>query len=180
MYSSGSYILYRVCGVCRRFLRAGFRRAESAAGIKSDLAVEDSFNALGLVGIFMFLASFPICMLDTGFFGSLKAKTQVKAAQVKDKAGIVWFFGLLAVSMIFSAVCYVFIMRHLYSVTTSVFPQTGPLCIGVWSACCGAFTLILIILYQQLYGKNTMYHFGTLVLCFRSNRSGKRFCLQSS
>ena len=92
-------------------------------------------------------------MLDTGFFGSLKAKTQVKAAQVKDKAGIVWFFGLLAVSMIFSAVCYVFIMRHLYSVTTSVFPQTGPLCIGVWSACCGAFTLILIILYQQLYGK---------------------------
>ena len=111
------------------------------------------FNALGLVGIFMFLASFPICMLDTGFFGSLKAKTQVKAAQVKDKAGIVWFFGLLAVSMIFSAVCYVFIMRHLYSVTTSVFPQTGPLCIGVWSACCGAFTLILIILYQQLYGK---------------------------
>ncbi len=115
--------------------------------------VKTAFNAVGLVGIFMFLASFAVCMMGTGFFSSIRVKTEVKAAEIKDKTAVAWFFGLLVLSMLFSAVSYVYIMRNLYSTTTSVFPQTGPLCIGVWAASCGVFTLLLTVVYYQVYGK---------------------------
>ena len=35
------------------------------------------FNTLGLIGFFLFLACFPICLLDTGFFKKLRLKQKL-------------------------------------------------------------------------------------------------------
>lgn len=111
------------------------------------------FNALGLAGFFLFLGSFTLCMLDTPFFGSLRAKEKVKPVSVPDRAGIFWFFGLMIVSILFSGASYLYVMRHVYSKTTAFFPQTAPLSIGVWSAACGVFAIVLMTAYYFAYGK---------------------------
>lgn len=112
-----------------------------------------AFNAAGLVGFFVFLVSFPICLLRTSYFGTLKAKDRIEAAEVKGAAGKLWFFGMLILSVLFSGISYIYVMRHLYPTTTDIFPQTGPLCIGVWSASCGIFAIILMVIYYYGYGK---------------------------
>lgn len=111
------------------------------------------FNAIGLVGFFLFVASFPICLLNTNFFGTLKVKDKMEAPAIPDRTGKIWFFGLMLLSILFSGFSYIYVMRHVYSITTSAFPQTGPLSIGVWSAACGIFAILLMILYYQFYGK---------------------------
>ena len=52
---------------------------------------------------------------------------------MKDGAGTGWFFGTMAASLLFSSVSRVYVMRHVYSKTTEIFPQTGPLSIGFYS-----------------------------------------------
>ena len=112
-----------------------------------------AFNALGLVGFFMFLVSFPICMLNTQYFGSLKAEAAVTAAPIKGGVGTAWFWGTIVASMLFSGISYLYVMRHVYSTTTEIFPQTAPLSIGVWSLACGIFSILLMTAYYQFYGK---------------------------
>ena len=112
-----------------------------------------AFNALGLVGFFVFLASFPLCMLNTQYFGSLKTEAAVTAAPIKGGAGTAWFWGTIVASMLFSGISYLYVMRHVYSTTTEIFPQTAPLSIGVWSLACGIFSILLMTAYYQFYGK---------------------------
>ena len=118
-----------------------------------------AFNALGLVGFFMFLVSFPICMLNTQYFGSLKAEAAVTAAPIKGGAGTAWFWGTIVASMLFSGISYLYVMRHVYSTTTEIFPQTAPLSIGVWSLACGIFSILLMTAYYQFYGKKNGFSY---------------------
>ena len=112
-----------------------------------------AFNALGLVGFFVFLVSFPLCMLNTQYFGSLKAGKAVTAAPVKDGAGaglVLRHNGSLHAVLrcelrICNAAC---IFKNHGDI-----PQTGPLSIGVWSLACGIFSILLMTAYYQLYGR---------------------------
>ena len=110
----------------------------------------------------MFLVSFPICMLNTQYFGSLKAEAAVTAAPIKGGVGTAWFWGTIVASMLFSGISYLYVMRHVYSTTTEIFPQTAPLSIGVWSLACGIFSILLMTAYYQFYGKRTDFRIWVL------------------
>ena len=110
-------------------------------------------GTIGLVGFFLFVIFFTLAMLDTEYFGELRAKGEVKGAEVKDKAGKLWFWGAMVLSILFSGASFLFCIKKVYSNTTNFFGQTGPLTIGVWSLLCGVFSVILMVLSYQLYGK---------------------------
>lgn len=138
----------------------GIEFFENAFGAPNPLAADNqlwqiktAFNAIGLVGIVVFLLSFVMLMLDTPYFGVLKCKETVMPAEVTQTSGKLWFWILLAACAVFSGVSYMWVINNLYSKTTMFFSQTGPLTMGVWSALSAAFTLILLVIYYFAYGR---------------------------
>lgn len=115
--------------------------------------IKTFFNALGLAGIFMFLVAFVLVMLKTTYFSILKSDETVQPLEVTSKAGKLWFWIPLLLAALFSGLCYMWIINNVYSISTKFFPQTGPLTIGIWSAMCGAFIIILLLVSYFAYGK---------------------------
>ncbi len=113
-----------------------------------------AFNALGLIGFFIFMFSFTIVMLDTKVFGILKAKEEAKPMICTDTKGKLWFWITIVIGAIFSGWSYMYCMNHIYSKTTAYFTQTGPLTIGSWSAICGVFAIAVMLVYYFAYGKS--------------------------
>lgn len=133
---------------------------ETTLGAPRPLAPSDQvwqwkafFGALGLLGFFLFVIFFTLAMVDTVYFGDLRAKEPVTAMPVEDRAGKLWFWGGTLASVAFSAFSFLYCIRKVYSNTTDFFQQTAPLTIGVWSLMCGVFMLVLMVLSYQLYGK---------------------------
>lgn len=133
---------------------------ETAFGAPKPLPVDDQvwqwktfFNFIGLCGFFMFMVSFTLAMLGTPLFSSLKADGPVVAAPSPQGKGRAWFWGGLGVSALFSGVSYLMIVARVYGQSTAFWPQTGPLTIGSWAAACGVFSIIVMVLSYQLYGK---------------------------
>ena len=112
-----------------------------------------AFNFLGLVGIVIFLLSFVVAMLNTSFFSVLKEKELVQPVPVPDAGGKAWFWISLILCAIFSGASYMWTIANLYSKTTTVFPQTGPLTMGMWSFLSGIFALVILLIYYFAYGK---------------------------
>ncbi len=115
--------------------------------------VKTVFNFLGLVGIVMFLVSFVLVMLKTSYFSILKEKELVPPVQVANGAGKAWFWVSLVLCAIFSGASYMWVIGNIYSKTTTVFPQTGPLTTGLWCVLSGIFALIILVIYTFAYGK---------------------------
>lgn len=112
-----------------------------------------AFNTLGLIGFFLFVIFFTLAMLDTEYFASLRAEKEVTPAVIADGRGKAWFWGGIVVSVLFSGASYLFCIEKVYSNTTSFWGQTGPLTIGTWSALCGIFAILMMVLSYQMYGK---------------------------
>lgn len=112
-----------------------------------------AFNTLGLVGFFLFVIFFTLAMLDTEYFKILNANGEVQPVAVTNRQGKAWFWGSTIASVIFSGACFLFCIEKVYSNTTEFFSQTGPLTIGAWSAACGLFAILLMVLSYQMYGK---------------------------
>lgn len=115
--------------------------------------VKTAFNAIGLIGVVLFLLSFVMLMLDTPYFSVLKSKEIIEPVEVRDAGGKLWFWLSLAACAVFSAVSYLWVINNLYSKTTMFFSQTGPLTMGSWSAICAAFAVIVLAVYYFAYGK---------------------------
>ncbi|MEG1011320.1 MAG: alpha/beta hydrolase, partial [Ruthenibacterium sp.] len=111
------------------------------------------FNAIGLVGLLIFMYSFALAMLATPTFACLKAEKDIEPEVVTDKGAKLWFWIMMVVGAIFSGASYVFCMNTVYSKTTPFFVQTGPLTIGTWAAICGVFAIVMMLLYYFTYGK---------------------------
>jgi hypothetical protein len=111
------------------------------------------FNVIGLAGFFMFMVSFTLAMLRSGFFAELAGKESIQPAPNPKGARALWFWGSIVISACFSGLSYLFVVARIYGQSTAFFPQTGPLTIGTWAAVSGIFSLLLLILFYQLYGK---------------------------
>ena len=112
-----------------------------------------AFNFLGLVGIVVFVLSFMCVMLDTKYFGVLKAEAPVEPVAVKDGKSKAWFWIPLVLCAAFSGLSYYWTIVNVYTNTTAFFVQTGPLTTGVWCVLCGVFALIVLLVYYYCYGK---------------------------
>lgn len=115
--------------------------------------VKTASNAIGLVGIVVFLLAFVLLMLDTPYFSVLKSQEIIYPIEVKENGGKLWFWISLTVCAVFSGVSYLWVINNLYSKTTMFFSQTGPLTMGSWSAICGIFAMIVLAVYYFAYGK---------------------------
>lgn len=111
-----------------------------------------AFNAVGILGLGLFLVAFAILMVYTPFFGELRAEEDVKPVIVTDKKGKLWFWLSLAASAIFSTVIFLSAvtigMRQTY---TTRQPQT--LGIATWACICGLFAILSMVVYYNAYGK---------------------------
>lgn len=112
-----------------------------------------ALNVVGLIGFIMFFVSFMLSMLDTKFFGELKAEKLAEPLEVPDGKGKAWFWVTSILAMLFSGFSYILCMNNIYPTTTEFFPQTAPLTIGIWSAVCGVFSIILMVVTYLCYSK---------------------------
>ncbi len=104
------------------------------------------FNAIGIVGFFMFIIYATIAMLDLPYFAPLKAKETVAAwpalegkAKKRYWSKSIWG-AVLSVPFYFIG----FIIGFLGSSFIGIWNQGASLAIGMWSLLCGIFTLITI------------------------------------
>ena len=138
----------------------GIQFFEDAFGAPNAIAADNqvwqwktAFNFLGLIGIIMFVLSFMCVMLNTRYFGVLKADAPVAPAKVTDGKGKLWFWIPLVLCATFSGFSYFWTITNVYSKTTSFFTQTGPLTTGVWCVLSGVFCLLILVIYYFTYGK---------------------------
>lgn len=111
------------------------------------------FNGIGFIGLMLFMYNFVVALLDTETFKVLKATEKPVPVAVTDGKGRVWFWVLLVCGAVFSAWSFLFCMNNVYTKTTEFFTQTGPLTIGIWSAVCGAFAVLMMLVYYFAYGR---------------------------
>ena len=138
-----------------------FDKALGGAPIQIDSSnqvwhVKELFNALGLLGLFMFFAAFPCVMVEGKYFGSLKAKGDVLAAPApKDKKAKLWFWIPLAIGAVFSYISFYYIIGKMTTKQTpyAFFPETPTLAIGLWATSCGVLSAIMMFAYYKKVGK---------------------------
>ena len=139
--------------------------------------IKTALNAIGLAFIFVFLLAFVVMMLDTSYFGELKYKEIVQPAEVTATAGKLWFWISMLISALFSAASFLWVINNVYSKTTMYFSQTGPLTMGVWSAICGVFTIVLLAVYYFAYGKKNGFAIKNSGVCISLRKLGKTIVL---
>ena len=119
---------------------------------------KEFFNAIGLIGFAMFLVAFTKSLIGTRAFAGLRV-TQPLALAPRDRRGLAWFWGTLALSAIISGVSYILLSQNT-SVTKIAFLGSPPLIpqgavwfIGLWAAINGITTLIMMFVSYRLFGK---------------------------
>ncbi len=124
--------------------------------------VKVGFNALGLVGIMLFVLSFTRIMLHTSYFSSLlvnegyEDEEVVEALESPGFLGYIWFLISIALSVGFSVVSYVYLFGIAQENTAKLIAeksffvnfihQSSPLFIGLWSLVNAFFILLLILI----------------------------------
>lgn len=110
--------------------------------------VSVAFGVIGLMGFFMLL--FPICALlvDTKFFAEIKRPAPDRGTLASFKDPREWIISLatLVIIVVFSYFSY----THFYPIASSFFdsslwPASVPNAIGFWSALCGGFLILMIM-----------------------------------
>ncbi len=114
---------------------------------------KEAFNAVGLVGMVLFLVSFAVLMVYTPFFGELRASELVQPRKIEDRKGKLWFWLPLCASAVFSSVIFFPLVVWGDSQQTWV-RQPQSFGIAAWSVVCGLFTIVMMLLSYKLYGKS--------------------------
>lgn len=111
---------------------------------------KEAFNFVGVIGLVLFICSFATLLLFTPTFESLRAKEVAAPAKITDKKALLWFWVSLVIGAIFGTVVYLPLVNMGVSMTVS---QTESMGLGLWSTCCGLFTILSMVVYYQCYGK---------------------------
>lgn len=98
----------------------------------------------------MFIVCFGILMVFTPAFASLRSKEIVAPMPVADSKGKMWFWGSLAVSALFATLIFMPVLKLGTSLPVS---QTQAMGLGLWSALCGSFSVLSMVVYYFAYGK---------------------------
>lgn len=111
---------------------------------------KEAFNFIGAIGLVIFIVCFGILMVYTPAFSSLRAKELAVPLTTKDSKGKLWAWGCLIVSAVFATAIYMPVAFKCASTSAS---QTQTMGLGLWSALCGIFNLVLMAVYYFAYGK---------------------------
>lgn len=111
------------------------------------------WNALGLVGFFMFLIYCAIALTETPFFAELAATEEVKPMPAPKGKGKAWYWGGFALCTIFAIIMYVVLYSWCNKTRPAFFPQSPTYYIGMWTFLCGLFTLLILCLSYFFFSK---------------------------
>jgi pimeloyl-ACP methyl ester carboxylesterase len=120
--------------------------------------LKEFFNALGLIAFAIFLVAFAKALLGVRLFAGLRYTQSVELTP-RNRKGLAWFWGALGLSAVFSGVSYVFLsnfqpLAAIFQIgAPPIIPQGAVFFIGLWAAINGVFTLIVMIVSWQLFGK---------------------------
>ena len=101
------------------------------------------FNAIGIVGFFVFVASFALALLDTHYFSPLKSESLVQPWPEFEPAAKKRYISKSIWSAILGLLFYVlaFVIGMLGSMFIGIWNQGGSLTIGSWSLMCGLLAI---------------------------------------
>lgn len=104
-----------------------------------------AFNALGVVGFFLFVVSATLALLDTACFSSLKAATEpLPRPALSGKGKRAYWIGQFS-CVLFAIIAYFVAFIVGYAIWQSDFWSQAPSrIIGLWSLLCGLFTLLVL------------------------------------
>lgn len=105
-----------------------------------------AFNALGIVGFFMFVACFAIVLLELPYFSILKSEDPVEAWPALEGKAAKRYWKKSIWGAVLSIPFYFigFIIGYVLSMFIPIWNQGASFAIGAWSALCGLFTYITI------------------------------------
>jgi pimeloyl-ACP methyl ester carboxylesterase len=110
------------------------------------------FEAMGIIGLFMFFVNFIAVLLKTKFFGTLGAKEPVRPAVV-DRKGKAWLWRGLVLNALFSAISFPVMWAVGLLNQVRFFNQWHPWVLGLWSLVTGLFALLIMFLNYRRYAK---------------------------
>lgn len=104
------------------------------------------FNALGIVGFFMFIVFFALALLELPYFAILKAETPVEAWPALEGKAKKRYWSKNIWGSALSVPFYLigFLLGFVLSSFVGIWNQGGSLAIGAWSLLCGLFTMLTI------------------------------------
>ncbi len=111
---------------------------------------KEAFNFVGVIGFVLFLCSFATLLVFTPTFACLRAAEPVKPMPVQDKAGRTWFWLSLLAGALFGSLVYLSLVNLGFGMAVAQGEAMG---LGLWSASCGLFTILSMIVYHNAYGK---------------------------
>ncbi len=117
-----------------------------------------AFNGFAVIGIFMFIISFALALLDTPRYASLRQTAAIRPMPTTAK-GKGWYWGGMAICSLIGIILYPAIYSWCNSTRPAFFNQAPTYYIGMWSLLCGVGTLIVLILSYNLNGKAEGFSF---------------------
>src|SRR5690606_13399522 len=105
------------------------------------------------IGFGIFLVAFTRTLVRTRPFAFLRNPQPTSELQGTDRAGLLWFWGGLGVSAVFSGLSYVWLSQRVADFVPGWVPQSPPYFIGLWAAINGVFALIVLALFYFLSAK---------------------------
>lgn len=111
------------------------------------------FNALGLLGFFMFIIYFAIALTETRFFSELAASGEVEPLPAPKGKGKAWYWGGFILCALFGMVAYPGIYKWCNTAMPKFFNQSATWYIGMWTMLCGLFTILVLFISYKCYSK---------------------------
>ena len=125
--------------------------------------VKECFNALGIVGFFLFLLPFACLLMKTPFFAGIQQEAPAPRPRPTDTKGkLVSAISLVLLAVIpgitvmpvFSKLAYGMIFTNaVANNSTDFFPQPGPNAIVIWALVNGLAAVVIFALGYLIYGK---------------------------
>ncbi|MEN6509197.1 MAG: alpha/beta fold hydrolase [Smithella sp.] len=149
------------------FFNAAFNLNSNLPATNQVWWVKEGFNALGLVGFFLFIVEFIALMLNTPFFKSLKiGKEALEDSKVeKPKTALdytLYVLGILLLGLLPGLLYYPF-MNLGWIPKSALFPQTMVNNQVVWLTLVGLIMVAYVVLLHYLYNKRkgfTLRNYG--------------------
>lgn len=111
------------------------------------------FNALGILGFFMFVIYCAIALTETAYFSELKAEGEVEPLPAPTGKGKAWYWLGFIACAVFAIIAYPGIYSWCNSAKPDFFNQSPTWYIGMWTFLCGLFTILVLFVSYKCYSK---------------------------
>ena len=136
------------------FLQSRFPTGISIDENEQIWQIKTLFNAIGLIGFWMFLAFFAIALLDCRCFEQLK--NPIAMRKTAGKTDLIWSLGTSAIKIAISiAIIWTIMNSTMYSRIDPIWKQKNTFCIAAWAAYNGVVILATVFAWYFCYAKKT-------------------------